>query len=58
MNLRGAGSEFVEMMGREYKDSLKILQDKKLMAEFVNDCTNIIHKSKVKYAGIEQHGKK
>ncbi len=58
MNLRGAGSEFVEMMGREYKDSLKILQDKKLMAEFVNDCTNIIHKSKVKYAGIEQHDKK
>jgi len=55
MNLRGAGSEFVAMMQRVYPESLKILQDKKLMAEYIKECSNIIKKSGVKYAGIEQH---
>ena len=55
MNLRGAGSEFVAMMQKVYPESLKILQDKKLMVEFVKECDNIIKKSGVKYSGIEQH---
>jgi hypothetical protein len=57
MNLRGAGSEFVKMMQKEYPESLKILQDKKLMSGFIKECIDIIKKSKIKYAGIEQHNK-
>jgi len=57
MNLRGAGPEFVKMMEKEYPNSLKILKDKKLMDNYIQECVNIIKQSKIKYAGIEQHNK-
>jgi len=55
MNLRGAGPEFVAMMKKEYPENLRILQDKKAMANFMEECAKIIKKSGIKYAGIEKH---
>ncbi len=57
MNLRGAGSEFVTMMKKEYPDSLKILQDKKLMAKYIQECQEIIKKSGIKYEDLVIHNR-
>jgi len=55
MNLRGAGPEFVTMMKKEYPESLRILQDKESMITFMDECSRVIKKSGIKYAGIEKH---
>ncbi len=55
INIRGAGKEFTEVLKKEYPQVNKILQDKKLFANFEAGCRNIIEKSKIKVRDIIMH---
>jgi len=55
LNLRGAGKEFSDMLEKEYPESYKIMKDKKLFEQYINELKNTISSSDVKVKGIEIH---
>lgn len=55
INLRGAGKEFAAVLKKQYPQSWKILQDKKLFADFVNECKSIIKSAHIKTQDIVLH---
>lgn len=55
INIKGAGKEFSEVLKKQYPQAKKILQDKKLFADFVNECKKIIKSANIKVQGIVLH---
>lgn len=55
INLRGAGNEFTKVLGQKYPESYKIVKNKKLFENFINEVKNIVKKNKITVKGYENH---
>ena len=55
INLRGAGKEFAEVLKKQYPQVRKILQDKKLFADFIDKCKSIIKSANIKVQDMVLH---
>ncbi|MDD3481198.1 MAG: radical SAM protein [Patescibacteria group bacterium] len=55
INLRGAGKEFSEILEKEYPESFKIIKDKKLFNDFIQELQRRVKKYQIKVKGIELH---
>jgi len=55
INVRGAGKEFGAVLKKEYPQSWKVLEDKKLFSDFIDECKEIIKSAKIKTQGIVLH---
>ena len=55
INMRGAGKEFTEMLSKEFPESYKIVKNKALFEDFVDEVKRLANNSRIKVKGIEIH---
>lgn len=55
INLRGAGKEFTEILETNYPESLRLVRDKHLFADYIESLRKKVVRSGIKTKGIEIH---
>lgn len=55
INMRGAGKEFSDLLGKEYPKNYRITKDRELFKIFVKDTETKVRKADVKIKGVELH---